>query len=128
LTPLIGRRLRVSDVLALPALKGARVVAGDPGLSHPLVRVNVMQVPTVEFARRDELVLAASSAFDELQDPSALIDALGERGVAALAAQGPTLRKLGPAGMATAEARSLTLIELPPSAQLNALLTQLLEA
>jgi PucR family transcriptional regulator, purine catabolism regulatory protein len=128
LTPLIGRRLRVSDVLALPGLKGARVVAGVPGLSRPLVRVNVMQVPTAEFARRDELVLAASSAFDELQDPSVLIDALGERGVAALAAQGPTLRKLGPAGLATAEARSLPLLELPSSAKLNALLTELLEA
>jgi PucR family transcriptional regulator, purine catabolism regulatory protein len=125
--PTLGGRLRVGDALAFPALRGARVVAGESGLSRALLRVNVMQVPTVEFARRDELILAASSAFDDHADPAALIAALADRGVAALAAQFATLDKLGPAGLAVGRARSLPLVELPADTRLNELLTDLLE-
>jgi purine catabolism regulator len=125
--PSLGGRLRIEDVLAFPALRGARVVAGEAGLSRPIVRVNVMQVPTADFARADELILAATSAFDALADPAALIGALAERRVAALAAHGPTLRKLDPAGVAAAQDWSLPLVELPAATHLNRLLTDLLE-
>jgi PucR family transcriptional regulator, purine catabolism regulatory protein len=128
MTPPLGRRLRVGDVLAFPAFEGARVLAGAAGLRRSLVRASVMRVPAVEHARRGELILAAGSAFDELRDPpDRLIRALGERGVAALAAHGPSLGKLGEAGVRAAETLSLPLVELPPGAPLDLLLTELLE-
>ncbi|MBV9195290.1 MAG: PucR family transcriptional regulator ligand-binding domain-containing protein [Solirubrobacterales bacterium] len=127
LGPVLGGRLRISDVLTFPALRGAHVLAGDSGLSRALTRVNVMQVPTVALVRRDELILAASCAFDELDDPITLIDALDERGVAGLAARGSTLEKLGAAGLARADDRSLPLVELAAGSRLNSLLTELLE-
>ncbi|MGN6189634.1 MAG: PucR family transcriptional regulator [Conexibacter sp.] len=128
LTPVLGRRLRVSDVLAFPALEGAVVRAGAAGLDRPLVRVNVMQVPTAGFARPDELIIATTSAFDEPQEtPAALLAGLAEHGVAALAAHGPTLDKLGEEGLAAAEQHALPLIALPSSARLSTLLTVLLE-
>jgi purine catabolism regulator len=124
----LGGHLRVRDVLAFPALRGARVVAGEAGLSRALLRVNVMQAPTAEVARPDQLILASSSAFDELDDAAGLIGALAERGVAALAASRPTLRKLEPAGPRVARERSLPLVELPADTHLTALLTDLLES
>jgi PucR family transcriptional regulator, purine catabolism regulatory protein len=123
----VGGHLRVGDVLAFPALQGARVVAGESGLSRALVRVSIMEIPTADKARRDELILAAGSAFDELEDPAALIVALAERGVAALAAQGPTLRKLDLAALPVMPERSLPLVELPADTDLDELLTDLLE-
>jgi purine catabolism regulator len=123
----VGGHLRVGDVLAFPALQGARVVAGESGLSRALVRVSIMHSPTAEGARRDELILAAGSAFDELDDPAALVSALAARGVAAVAAQGSALRKLDRSGPAAAAERSLPLVELPAGTDLDELLTDLLE-
>jgi purine catabolism regulator len=128
LAPVAGRRLTVRDVLAFPAFSGSRVEAGARGLDRPVARVNVMQVPTAAFAQPDELILAATSAFDDPQlPPPALVEALADRGVAALAAHGPTLAKLGADGERVASERALPLLALPPRARLNGLLTSLLE-
>ncbi|MBS1888681.1 MAG: PucR family transcriptional regulator ligand-binding domain-containing protein [Actinobacteria bacterium] len=126
--PTLPRRLRVSDVLAFPALEGATVYAGANGLERPLVRLNVMQVPTARFARRNELILIATSAFDEPQlDLAALVAELAGHGVAALAAHTSTLERLGEAGRAAAEEHALPLIALPAGARLSTLLTAVLE-
>jgi purine catabolism regulator len=40
--------LRVGELLSLPVLRGARVVAGHRGLDHEVTNVNVMEVPDIE--------------------------------------------------------------------------------
>jgi purine catabolism regulator len=40
--------LRVEELLSLPVLRGARVLAGHRGLDHEVTNVNVMEVPDIE--------------------------------------------------------------------------------
>jgi len=40
--------LHVGELLSLPVLRGARVVAGHRGLDHEVTNVNVMEVPDIE--------------------------------------------------------------------------------
>ncbi|MEX2031842.1 MAG: hypothetical protein WEA81_03135 [Dehalococcoidia bacterium] len=56
--------MRVQDILEFAGFSGSVVVAGAGGLSRNLEQVNVMQVPTDRFAKRDELILSAATAFE----------------------------------------------------------------
>ena len=40
--------LHVGELLSLPVLHGARVLAGHRGLDHEVTNVNVMEVPDIE--------------------------------------------------------------------------------
>jgi purine catabolism regulator len=122
------RPLAVRDVMRLPVLAGAEVVSGTDGLEGHVTRVNVMQIPTANFARPDELVLTTTTAFESAANNlDALIDELADNGVAALAAHRRALARLGSKGLAVAERRRLPLIELPERARLNVVLHEVLE-
>jgi PucR family transcriptional regulator, purine catabolism regulatory protein len=122
-------RLLVADVLKFEAFADSDVVAGRMGVDRPIRQVNVMQIPTDRFAKADELVLAAGSAFVAFEgDRVALVEALADRGVAALAIRGADPRVvLGQAALQAADARCLPVIELPPTAHLGAIQTAVLE-
>jgi purine catabolism regulator len=122
------RPLAVADVMRLPAFGQAIVVAGADGVGGQVTRVNVMQIPTADFARPDELVLTTTTAFDGAAgDLGALIKELADRGVAALAAHRHALDRLGGGALAVADRRRLPLIELPREARLNVVLHEVLE-
>ena len=112
----------VSEVLELPLLAQARLVAGHAGLDRIVRSVNVMEVPDIlDWVKPDELLL--TTAYPLREDLSALtelVPQLVERGLAAMAIK-PT-RYIGsiPTEMA-AEAHRLgfPLIELPPPASFN---------
>ncbi len=78
--------LSVRDALALPALRGARVVAGHEGLDRVIRRVNVMEVPDIlEWVREGEFLV--TTGYPIRDDPAAqarLIPELDARGVAGL--------------------------------------------
>ena len=40
--------LHVEELLSLPVLRGARILAGHRGLDHEVTNVNVMEVPDIE--------------------------------------------------------------------------------
>jgi purine catabolism regulator len=128
LPAVVAGPVAVSEVITSPAFMGARILAGSAGSGRRIARVNVMQIPTAEFARADELVLTTSTAFDESDSRlDALMAALAEREIAALAAHRPALEQLGPEAIAIADAHPLPLIELPEHARLNSVLREVLE-
>lgn len=123
------RRLRVADLLRLPAFAGARAATGDRGLDREVMHVNVMQVPTALFAWRGDLVLAADGAFSRSPtSPEELLVSLDDRAIAAVAARRSGLGATSERLVAAAAERGLALIELPDSAHLSEVLTGTLEA
>jgi purine catabolism regulator len=127
-TRAVERRIRVRDLLGFPALRDARLVAGENGLDRLLAGINVMQVPTDRFARRGGLLLAAAPVLADIDDVEPLLEGLVRRRVAGLAIRGGALGEiLPPAALQLADQRGLPLIELPATTHLDDLMTDLLE-
>jgi purine catabolism regulator len=121
--------LCVRDILSLPGFSGSSVVVGAAGLSHHVEQVDVIQVPTHRYAKRDELIMSSATTFERFaEEAEAFVAALAARRVAALAIRGaPPLDCLGDLGLDLAERESLPIIELPPAAHLNELQAEVLE-
>src|SRR3954449_6374266 len=95
--PTVGVReprpgLPLTQVLALPVLAGAQLIAGAGGRHRVVTRVNVMEVPDVlPYVREGELLVTTGYAVRDQPDRLAgLVRDLHLRGVAAL---GITLRR-----------------------------------
>ncbi len=77
----------VADVLTLPALRGAHVLAGREGLGRVVTGVNVMEVPDIEdYVVAGELLL--TTAYPVRDRPERLVELLNifaTRGLAAIA-------------------------------------------
>lgn len=125
----VPERLRVQDILAFAGFSGSVVVAGATGLSRDLEQVNVMQVPTDRYAKRDELILSAATAFECFGgEAESLVAALAARRVAALAIRGASAAAcLGAPALRVADQESLPVIELPAEAHLNELQAEVLD-
>ncbi len=94
-------KVSVKEVMQLPALRGAQIVAGDGGLIRDVLSVNVMEVPDVEaFVRSGDLLL--TTAYPVHHDPSILVRLVRyfhERGLAALAIKKGRYLKQWPDGL-----------------------------
>lgn len=125
----LPERLRVQDILDFEGFSGSVVVAGAAGLGRAVEQVNVMQVPTEQYAKRDELVLSAATAFERFDGAAdTLVAALGARDVAALAIRGaPAVVCLGASALVVADDKSLPVIELPADAHLIELQAEVLD-
>lgn len=123
------RLLKMEDVLQLPPVAGAQVIAGASGLGRPVQHVNVMQIPTNRFAKPNELLLAAGQVFRHLEeDPGELLASLAESGICALAVRTEGLgRQLGSVALEVAEQSSVAVIELGERSHLNEIHTAVLE-
>jgi purine catabolism regulator len=79
--------LSVGEVLGVPALSGARVIAGESGLDRVVQRLNVMEVPDVlAWVKPHELLLTTGYPLRNTpQSLAHLIADLDERGLAAIA-------------------------------------------
>lgn len=123
----VGVPLR--DVLALPPLHGAHVVAGERGLGRPVRHVNVMEVPDIlGWVQPEELLL--TTAYPLREDPMALVrlvPALAERGLAGLAIKPARyIPVIPPEALAAADALGFPVIELPPPASFNEIINAVL--
>jgi len=123
----VGVPLR--EVLALPPLRHARVVAGTGGLGRTVRHVNVMEVPDIlGWVQPEELLL--TTAYPLRDDPLALVrlvPALAERGLAGLAIKPARYIPSIPAeALAAADAVGFPVIELPPPASFNEIISAVL--
>ena len=127
-------RLTVRDVLELPSLRGAEVLAGHGGLRHLVQSVNVMEVPDIlAWVKPNELLVTTGFPLrygrtGELLDDtdlSDLVDGLARRGVAALAVKtGRYLDELPEAMLHMAEQRGLPLLVLPVTAGFDEVISE----
>ncbi|WP_274650572.1 PucR family transcriptional regulator [Paenibacillus humicola] len=74
------------DILLIPDLKDAVVLAGTEGMRRPITRVNVMEVPDViDWVRPGEFLITSGFPFRDRPELLAdIIPQLNEKGVAAL--------------------------------------------
>src|SRR3954467_4129027 len=108
--------LSVGEVLGVPALSGARVIAGASGLDRVVQRLNVMEVPDVlAWVKPHELLL--TTGYPLRDDPAALVDLVAEldaRGLAAIAIKlHRYLDEVPPAMLAEADRRGFPILEFP---------------
>src|SRR2546429_7996365 len=123
--PALG--LPVRDVLALPTLAGARVLAGAGGLDRVVRRLNVMEVPDIlPWVKPHELLL--TTGYPLRHNPDALVDLvaeLDERGLAALAIKlHRYLDAVPPPMLAEADRRGGPIVWLPAGGGFGAGLTE----
>lgn len=112
----------LSELLRLPALARAHLVAGRAGADRPVRAVNVMEVPDIlDWVQPDELLL--TTAYPLREDPGALgdlVERLADRGLAGIAVKPARYIDTIPARMLeAADARGFPVIELPPDAAFN---------
>ncbi len=120
----------VADVLALPAMASARLVAGGGGLARAVRAVNVMEVPDIlDWVQPDELLL--TTAYPLRGDPAALdalVPRLAERGLAGIAIKPARYIDSIPVAMVEAAERlDFPLIELSGDAAFNDIIRAVLE-
>ena len=116
------RGVPVRDVLELPPLLQARVVAGAGGLERIVRSVNVMEVPDIlDWVKADELLLTTAYPLrEDLAALGELVPRLADKGLAGIAIKPTRYIEAIPREMIDAAERlDFPLIELPPPASFN---------
>lgn len=121
--------LTVTQALALPALAGARIVAGHAGHDRVVERVNVMEVPDIlPWVKPKELLL--TTGYPLRHSPSPLTELIGDldrAGLSAIAIKPHRyLGDLPPELLAAADALGFPVIELPEGVAFDEILTDVL--
>ena len=121
--------LTVTQALALPALAGARIVAGHAGHGRVVERVNVMEVPDIlPWVKPKELLL--TTGYPLRHSPSPLTELIGDldrAGLSAIAIKPHRyLGGLPPELLAAADALGFPVIELPEGVAFDDILTDVL--
>lgn len=128
-TGTLTRGLPVGEVLEVPALGGARLIAGRAGLGRVVQRLNVMEVPDIlPWVKPNELLLTTGYPLRGTpRGLTALVGDLDERGVAALAIKpGRYMAEPPPEMVEQADRRGLPLILLPADVGFDDVLNQVL--
>ena len=123
--------ISLTEALALPALLGVEVLAGDGGLDRQVVRVGVWETPDVlPFVRDDELLVTTGyPMLDREEHLAAQFEALARRGVVAVAVKlGAYVRELPADALRRADDIGLPVLALPPQVSLDDVLNQVLSA
>jgi len=121
--------LSVSEVMAVPALRQARILAGAAGVDRMVQRVNVMEVPDIlPWVKPHELLLTTGYPLrDQADTLPELIAALDQIGLAALAIKPLRyLDEIPPRMLAEAERLGFPVIELPSHVSFDDVINQAL--
>ncbi len=121
--------LSVGEVLGVPALSAARVIAGASGLDRVVQRLNVMEVPDIlGWVKPHELLLTTGYPLRNTPQSFAhLVADLDERGLAALAVKlGRYLDVLPDEMIEQADRLGFPLIQLPNDVGFDDILNQVL--
>src|ERR671920_1320692 len=123
--------LPLTEVLELPVLRGAQLIAGAGGRHRPVTRVNVMEVPDVlPYVRDGELLVTTGYAVrDDPARLASLVRELHQRGVAALGIKlGRYVDELPPAVAAVADELGFPVVRLADTTGYDQLLAGVLTA
>lgn len=123
--------LRVEEILDVPSLQGARVVAGAAGLDRIVQRANIMEVPDiVPWVKSHELLLTTGYPLRNTpQGLPGLVADLDRVGLSALAVKLHRYLDELPAGMLEeADRRGLPVLLLPDAVGFDDILNQVLTA
>lgn len=122
--------ITVRELLLLPAMRDAELVAGKGGLERIITSVNFMEVPDiVPYIKSQELLLTTTFPIrDDIVAQANLIQELCRAGVAALAIKPVFYKNTVPTVMmAKADELEFPLIRLPETASFNEILNPVLE-
>ncbi|MDX1659593.1 MAG: PucR family transcriptional regulator ligand-binding domain-containing protein [Nitriliruptorales bacterium] len=122
-----GQRLR--DVLAIPVLDGAVVLAGREGLDRVVERLNVMEVPDiVPWVKPAEFLLTTAYPLHGQTDRLAeLVCELDEAGLVGIGIKlGRYLDELPDDVLEVADERQFPIVQLPPDIAFDEILTEVL--
>ncbi len=118
------------DLLSIPNLKKAVVLAGKSGLDREIITVNVMEVPDViQWVRTGEFLMTTGYPFREQPEALAdLIPQLADKGVAALGIKTKRFMDQVPRRvLELADHYGLPIIELPPSTVFSDIVREVME-
>ena len=121
----------LTEVMALPVLRGAQLIAGAGGRHRPVTRVNVMEVPDVlPYVRDGELLVTTGYAVrDDPARLASLVRELHQREVAALGIKlGRYVDELPPAVAAVADELGFPVVRLADTTGYDELLAGVLTA
>jgi purine catabolism regulator len=117
--------ITVRDLMAIPPLTAARVVAGSKGLGRIVRRANVMEVPDItRWVKSDELLLTTGYAIREAPEGlTTLIAELDDARVSAVAVKlHRYLDELPAEALSEADSRGLPILLLPDDAAFDEIL------
>ncbi|WNR42161.1 PucR family transcriptional regulator [Paenibacillus roseipurpureus] len=125
-----GHGLIGSELLAMPHLAGAKVLAGSAGLKAAVIRVNVMEVPDViDWVMPGEFLISTGYPFRD--DPNAFVELIPQlvaKGVAALGIKTKRfLDEIPPRVLAVADQYHFPIIELPPGTVFSEVVREVME-
>jgi purine catabolism regulator len=118
------------DILLIPYLKDAVVLAGANGMQRTITRVNVMEVPDViDWVRPGEFLITSGFPFRDQPDAiSDIIPQLVERGVAALGIKTKRfIDKIPKRALELAEQLDFPIFELPSSTVFSDVVRDIME-
>lgn len=121
--------LTIADVVAMPSLASARVVAGHAGLGRAVRGVNVMEVPDIlDWVRPGELLLTTAYPLrDDAAGLEALVPRLHERGLSGIAVKPARYIDRIPESMIReADRLGFPLLELPGDASFSDIIAAVL--
>lgn len=120
--------ISVRDVLRLPALRKARLVAGEGGLDRLIRSVNMMEVPDIgPFLKSGELLVTTAFPIrDDVDAQSALVPLLDASGLAALAIKPGRYLALPERMLEQADHLGFPILALPDDASFNEILLEVL--
>jgi PucR family transcriptional regulator, purine catabolism regulatory protein len=125
----LPRGLAIGELLRLPTLSSAEVLAGHAGLHRVVQRLNVMTVPDIlPWVKEDEFLLATGYPLPRSPAELAeLVSALDARGLAALGVKlGSYIEALPPAMLHRADRLDFPIIEIPRHVGFDDILSQAL--
>lgn len=107
--------LTVADVLRLPSMRGARLLAGSDGLDRVVEMSNVMEVPDIlPWIKPGEVLLTTAYPIrDRPEDLAGLLETFDQHGLAAIGIKpGRYLEQIPESAVAAADSLRLPLIHL----------------
>ncbi len=110
------KALKARDLLLIPNLREARLIAGEQGLDRDITRANVMEVPDIiDWVRPGEFLMTTGYPFRDHPDALAdLIPRLYDKGLAALGIKTKRfIQEVPESVIQVAQQYGLPLIELP---------------
>jgi sugar diacid utilization regulator len=124
---MIGVKLR--EILKIPLLKEARVLAGEEGLENYVTTVSVAEVPDIlSWVKEGALYLTTLFAFRDENAQRGLVEGLSEKGAAGLVVKPRRFLETVPVAMIeTANSLAFPLIEISPEVKWSELIPEIFE-